>query len=321
MGKRILAVWRLNIIFSLLLLFAVAGSSSAAAQSGGGLNVQLFEKLEGVERDLRTLEKFIYGGSSAAGVPPPPKAQPRQPLTGGNLADAELRMSDVETKMRELTGQVQALTRKIDVIGLRLDKMAKDIELRFADLEKQVRTNTKDQAVATTIAAPAKSAADAPRKITTAAKSGDGAIAVVKPGEDAASGKILPEGDVQLRYDFAMNLVRISAFAKAEGAYKEFLDAHGEHPLAANAQYWLAETYYARAMFTDAARAFLVGFQNYPNAAKAPDSLLKLAITLAKLGQNAEACVTLGELEERFDKVSNSNRRRVARIRKEASCR
>ena len=51
-----------------------------------------------------------------------------------------------------------------------------------------------------------------------------------------------------------------------------------EHDLAGNAQYWYAETFRIRQLYTDAASAYLEGYQKYPKGEKAPINLLKLGV-------------------------------------------
>ena len=45
--------------------------------------------------------------------------------------------------------------------------------------------------------------------------------------------------------------------------------------LSGNAQYWYAETFRIRQLYTDAASAYLEGYQKYPKSEKAPINLLK----------------------------------------------
>src|SRR5690606_27265615 len=91
----------------------------------------------------------------------------------------------------------------------------------------------------------------------------------------------LPQGSTQERYNYAYKLLVQSDYADAEAAFREFVSAHPQDPLAGNAQYWLGETYYVRQQYEPAAQAFLQGYQGYPKNPKAPDSLLKLGMSLA----------------------------------------
>lgn len=71
-------------------------------------------------------------------------------------------------------------------------------------------------------------------------------------------------------------------------------------PLAGDAQYCLGETYYTRGQYKDAAGAFLEGYKTYGSSREAPDSLLKLGMALAQLGQKHEAGSTFGKLDRKF---------------------
>ncbi len=116
-----------------------------------------------------------------------------------------------------------------------------------------------------------------------------------------ASGKgKLPQGTPQERYNYAYKLLVQSDYADAEAAFREFVATHPQDALAGNAQYWLGETYYVRQQYEPAAQAFLQGYQTYSKNAKAPDSLLKLGMSLAALKKNPEACAALGQLAKEF---------------------
>lgn len=119
------------------------------------------------------------------------------------------------------------------------------------------------------------------------------------PASASGRGK-LPAGSPQERYNYAYKLLVQSDYADAESAFREFVGAHGQDALAGNAQYWLGETYYVRGQYEPAAQAFLQGYQGYPKSAKAPDSLLKLGMSLSAMKKNPEACAALGQLGKEF---------------------
>ena len=62
------------------------------------------------------------------------------------------------------------------------------------------------------------------------------------------------------------------------------------------------------------------GYRRFPDGNKAPDILLKLAITLRKMDQTQEACATLGELGKKFTDLSPPLRNRMQREVEEAAC-
>ena len=58
--------------------------------------------------------------------------------------------------------------------------------------------------------------------------------------------------------------------------FKQFLVTFPDSELADNAQYWLAESYYASQQFEQALADFEVVINDYPRSRKVPDALLKM---------------------------------------------
>jgi tol-pal system protein YbgF len=108
-------------------------------------------------------------------------------------------------------------------------------------------------------------------------------------------------------------------FSDAEAGFSSFVSKYPDHGLAGSAQYWLGETYYAQGDFRQAAQNFLHGYKNYPKSRRAPDSLLKLGISLNKLGQTQQACAAFGALGGEFPNAVNAKKRAQAES-KRAGC-
>ena len=101
-------------------------------------------------------------------------------------------------------------------------------------------------------------------------------------------------------YDQAFSYLQTNDYASAQATFDDFLEKYPTHSLAANAKYWLGETYYERQDYESASRAFARSFKDHPDGQKAPDTLLKLAMSLKGQGMTPEACLTLKELNNRF---------------------
>lgn len=136
----------------------------------------------------------------------------------------------------------------------------------------------------------------------------------------AASGPVLPDGTPEEQYQFAFGLLRKHQFDQAEMAFKEFLAKNDGGALAGNARYWLGETHYARAEYVKAAEVFLQGFEKDPKGGKAPDSLLKLAMSLGQLGQNKEGCAAIDKLFADFPNANSSLKRTATRQHRQMNC-
>ena len=171
-------------------------------------------------------------------------------------------------------GNVMGTVSKTEV-----DKIAAQEKAMSGEAAPQTEAQTAPQAEAQTVA---------PEQVASA------------PPAEPAETAVLPTGSVTDRYKFAFNLTRQARYEEAEIAFKAFIKAHGEDALAGNAHYWLGETYYVRKNFMHAAQAFFEAYQKFPSGAKAPDSLLKLGMSMSNMDKSSEACTTYGKLRREF---------------------
>lgn len=139
-------------------------------------------------------------------------------------------------------------------------------------------------------------------------------------GASQASGTILPEGDPATRYKHAFSFLMRHDYDTAEKAFREFVDGHGDDPLAGNAMYWLGETYYVREMFAESAVTFAEGYEKYPGSPKTADNLLKLGFSLARLKRTDDACVAIAQLSDEFPNASATIKRRALNESKRIGC-
>ncbi|MBM3570373.1 MAG: tol-pal system protein YbgF [Alphaproteobacteria bacterium] len=132
---------------------------------------------------------------------------------------------------------------------------------------------------------------------------------------------VLPAGTPKEQYDHLQKLMLRSDYEGAEAGWREFLRVNARDALAPNAWYWLGETFYARNDYPQAARAFLDGYEKHPKAEKAPDSLLKLGMSLAALKQVPQACGTFDKLTKEFPNAAAPIKQAVTREKGKLACR
>ncbi|HZD25371.1 MAG TPA: tol-pal system protein YbgF [Alphaproteobacteria bacterium] len=305
-----------------VILLALAPAPLARAQSGE--SQALIQRLDRLERDMKTLERSVYRGEK----PPQPPAGDTVSSEAGTsrLADTEVRMSRLESEMRDMTGRIEELGFRVNQLGSRLDKLVADVDLRLRELEQGKGTAANG-------APSGQSEGQSAEGQSTEGQSAGGqpagqqqALGEEEEGSAAAGGaakpgqQILPQGSAMDQYVYARSLLRKLDFDGAQQAFQEFLQKHPDDKLAGNAFYWLGETHFARAQYQEAAKTFVQGYKRFPEGAKAPDTLLKLAITLRKMEQPKEACATLAELKKRFPQVSRPIGQRLQQESKELSC-
>lgn len=327
------------IVFILLLAAAVPTAASAQQDVSNLLN-----RIDRLERELSDLQRSVYAG----GQPPASSGQATalaQPGSAGGpqMARVEIRLQQIEEDLRRITGRVEELGYKVQNVSERMDRLQTDTDIRFRELSGDAGTGVQD-------AAPQGGGQSGPRSDLTppvtppndASQSTNGTppsnlgtltgsdLSALKttapPPADAAApaatqSAMLPsDAPVEEQYKAAFDHLVKHDLPTAEAAFKTFLEAHPDDPLAGNAQYWLGETYYARDRYSDAAVAFLEGYQTYPDSPKAADNLLKLGMSLARIDRKEEACTTFAKLNQDFPNAPTNIKRRMINETKALNC-
>jgi len=100
-------------------------------------------------------------------------------------------------------------------------------------------------------------------------------------------------------------------FSGAQTAFKQYLEFNPDAADAGEVNFWLGESYYVRGGYADAADAYITSMRKDPKGVKAPDAMVRLAATLGKLGNKAEACQTLATFPAQFPNASSAAREKA----------
>ena len=84
--------------------------------------------------------------------------------------------------------------------------------------------------------------------------------------------------------------------------FETFLQRFPNNSYASNAQFWLGDCYFNQQQYAQAAQEFEKVLNNYSNAPKSPDALLKIAIAKLQLGETDEARQAVDKLSRRYPK-------------------
>ena len=90
----------------------------------------------------------------------------------------------------------------------------------------------------------------------------------------------------------------------AERAFREF-GYKSKNKLSGNAQYWYAETFRIRQLYTDAASDILKDIKNIQKA-KAPINLLKLGVSLVQIGEKDQGCLMIAGVKKQYPDATQS---------------
>ena len=320
----------------LLMLAGLLLSEPVSAQ--GGESRALLETVERLRQDIADLQRYVYrGGALAAPGSTPDSVGAGVGTDERQAAGALLRVTALEGELRDLTGVIEEIRHKVDTAGRRLDKLVEDVDFRLAAVERALAEATSVTGRPET-GAPGAAGAGAVSQVP-GSSDRPGVLGTLPIDQAPVAGStaeaaspaperpkaLLPEGTPKERYDFALGLLRTGLLrsedlVRAERAFEEFLAAHGDHELADNARYWLGESHYFREDYNHAVAVFVEGYKISPTGAKAPDNLLKLGMSLSRLGRRDEACATFQELDEKFPDLTDDVKARGRKEWQQAEC-
>ena len=276
------------------------------------------EIIDLIQKDLKTLEKAVYSESISTS----------KNLKKSNNENSEkvltrhlLKLSEIETQFQELTNKFEEINFKLDKISSRLSKIQADNQLRFQDIENVLTSVDGDKKIS--FKPQKKIEKDLPGssqpqdlgsisykntetdKSSQQIQSVDNTASIITENFQAKE-KILPNEKPEKQYEFATSFLKVGDYNTAERAFREFVKTNPEHDLAGHAQYWYAETFRIRQLYTDAATAYLEGYQKYPKGEKAPINLLKLGVSMVQIGEKKQGCKMINAVEKQYPKANQS---------------
>ena len=280
-------------------------------------NHNIYESLEQMRKDIKTLEKAVYSGST--------EMSNSNTTTSTNSEDVLtrhlLKLSEIESQFQQLTNKFEEINFKLDKLTNRLSKVQADNQIRFQDLETSVFSGENQNKVSKKKikledeALPGSSQPqdlgsisykDTETKETTQKIESIETTATIVTETFQAEEKILPNESPDKQYEFATSFLKVGDYSTAERAFREFVLTNPDHDLAGNAQYWYAETFRIRQLYTDAASAYLEGYQKYPKGEKAPVNLLKLGVSMVQIGEKDQGCKMINGVEKQYPKANQS---------------
>ena len=281
------------------------------------------DQIQVLVKDLKTLEKAVYQKSDISSSSSLSSLK-SSGLNEDILTKHLLKLNEIEDQFRELTNKFEEVSFKLDKLSSRVTKIQSDTQLRLSDIEnpnteiKKVKTNLPGSSKPQDFGAnPGYSVSNLPEKQEV--NSIETAQTVITE-EFEKKDSLLPDKPAKEQYEFAVSFMKIGDYETAEFALKEFIDKNKDHDLAGNAQYWYGETFRIRQLYSDAATAYLDGYQNYPKNIKAPDNLLKLGVTMVQLGEKDQGCKMISGLKKEYPKASKSVLQKAQYEQKKFKC-
>ena len=290
-------------------IFIIGLSSSASANS----IEDIIAKINTIENRIKVLEKATFNKTNSS----------LNNFSAGNyesiITKQSIQISELQNQIQELTGSIEEVLFSLQTLITNFNNFKADTEMIFSDVNFTTITNNNQVAIPNE-----NSTLDydlAPKNLGTLEVPLEEDDSVLSEQEIVATIDqenliliedkklellILPEGSEVEQYNFSINLLTSGDYEGAEGALKEFIKISKDENLLSNSYFWLAETYYVRENFKDAAKNYLSLYQNHSDSPKAPSGLLKLGISLVKMGQLEQGCASLAKLRISYPETEQS---------------
>ncbi len=304
-------------------LFISTGISFSQDQEVG-------EILENIQKDLRTLERAVYSQSFSENSDSNTNLKASTKESEQALTKHLLKLSEIETQFQELTNKFEEINFKLDKLSNKLSKAQQDNQLRFEQIEQSSIVNTNNNSltdlpknektflneeITQKKILPGSSEPQSLGEVSYKNMTTSDDTQVIETVEQTeaiisevfnAEEKLLPDTSPKEQYQFARNFLKVGDYASAEKAFREFVLTNPDNELSGNAQYWYAETYRIRQMYTDAATAYLEGYQKYPKSKIAPENLLKLGVSLVQMGEKDQGCLMIAGVKKQYPEATQS---------------
>ena len=295
------------ILIKFFLIFTVIYSSSFADSHN------IYDVLELIKKDLKTLEKAVYSESLNGNSNNASSSNNLDQNSEDVLTRHLLKLTEIENQFQELTNKFEEINFKLDKLSNRLSKVQADNQLRFQELESGNITLSNENKELTLLPGSSQpqdlgsiSYKDTETKLLTQQTQSIETTGTIITETFQLEEKLLPDENPDRQYEFAISFLKVGDYNTAERAFREFVDTNPEHKLAGNAQYWYAETFRIRQLYTDAASAYLEGYQKYPKSDKAPINLLKLGVSLVQIGEKDQGCLMIVGVKKEYPEANQS---------------
>jgi tol-pal system protein YbgF len=263
----------------------------------------------------------------------PPADVPGESSAQSENAGLHMRIDRLEAALRRATGEIEDLQNENRKLADQFKRLRDDVEYRLSGKtgaapapvavapEPQPTKSTRRNDSFDPDANP--SAPGAPKPIGATAPSAPLTLSSHAPDEPAPALKPLPTpppeksakaggeepnfvaggvpfSDSKEQFKAALDAYKAGQYADAEALLKAYLESNKGVANAADAIFYIGETYMQRSRPREAAEQYLRVSTEYPKARVAPDAMVRLGLALAKLGNNEQACATFAEVGRRY---------------------
>ena len=260
----------------LLLLLCLAGCASQGSLENVRDDIDTIKtRLFSMDRDLATVreESKVTVGAVEKGFKT-------------DVSAVRKMSADIQAAIDSTKSEMQALNGKLDDTALAVKKPAEDLAQYRDDADKRIIALEEHiLRQQTLLDSLSKKMAEMP----------------MAKKEEAAS---TPDS----LYLKGLDLLKAGDVVTAREQFTKFLEQNPKHELAANAHYWIGETYYSEKNYESAILSYQEVIKNYPGKEKVVAAMLKQAMAFNEIKDAKSAKFVLKKLVEKFPKSEEAKK-------------
>ena len=269
----------INLVVILLLVSFLTGCASQSALDNVRSDIDSIKtRLYSIDRDFNSIreESKVTVGAIEKGF----KA---------DVSSVRKMSADIQATIDSTKSDMQALNGKLDDTVIAVKKPAEDLARYREDADKRIlvleQHILKQQVLLDSL--------------------------MVQMAEKAKTEKEIINSNPDALYLKGLDLLKAGDLVSARDHFTKFLDLNPKHDLAANAQYWIGETYYSEKNYEAAILSYQEVIKNYPGKEKVAAAMLKQAMSFDAIKDTKSAKFILKKLVEGFPKSEEAKKAKV----------
>ncbi len=254
------------------------------------------------------------------------------------------RLELLQKTMAELRNENEHTLKILNELQKKQSRLYTDLDNRITELEKEIKSQITDQSVS-----------NEDEIIETLEEESEESSATIESSDDASDEEsalppdtLVPQeqvveeqkedlpavkqpttetenysadtDSVVVAYRSAFALLKDTQYSDSSKAFSSFLKKFPKSRYSGNAQYWLAESFFAQKNYDEALIEFAKVIDTYPNSAKVADARLKIGYTYYEMEEWREARQTLDSLVSDYPatNIAELAKKRLQRMNNES---
>ena len=147
-----------------------------------------------------------------------------------------------------------------------------------------------------------------------------GSIALANAAPNQADGLVLPEGDPEEQYQFALGKALQNDLAMAEQAFSEFIERNAEHDRVVDSYFWLGRVQFMNGSYEESVKTFSTFQSQWPGDSRIEKTTLWIGESVVNFASRDDACEFLESLPSLVPEPTDSFDDRLAKLKTSAEC-